>query len=524
MRPPFAFGLPAKFQSWRPGQYEAVWASLDPSETAVGLSMPTGTGKTVAYAAASLASGYRTMVLTATLQQQQQIEDSFAEIGIKSIRGQGNYRCHYDAETRISKIMVDEGPCQVGIKCDLKDAGCTYFDALREAKAAVLAGGIGAVSNYSYWIHSAMYAAEDLFKPEVLILDEAHAAPEQVCNALAIKLDIDNVVHRYIDEFPRGENPHTWAAWFARQVIKVESKHEELRQLAATRPTLPLLRVLRRLRGLSRKLKRGEYVHMDPWVIRREPKFVEWQPLWPARYSRLLFQGADRAVLVSATLQRKTFELLGLRRYKIYDCPHPFPIQDRPIYVPSGVRVQYDSSDDTIDEWVALIDSIIAQRLDRKGVIHCVSFERGRYLQAHSRYGGFMRIHDRREAGGAVEAFRRDLAPAILVSPSVGTGTDFPGDDCRYIIIAKVPFPSRTDPVVQARGDSDPDFVAYSVALEIVQMAGRGVRHEGDWCETFIVDSNFGWFYSRNGRHFPFWFKQAIRFTGDSLPEPRLVG
>ncbi len=515
-------GLPAKFARWRPGQADAVWAALDPKERAVGMRMPTGTGKTAAYAAACMISGYRTMILTATLQQQKQVYDDFESIGLKSVKGQSNYFCNYDPFTRIGKTTVNEGPCQIGIKCDLKDGGCDYYDAVREAKASVLMGGMGAVSNYSYWMHSAMYSSEDVFKPEVLILDEAHQAPEQVCNALAIKLDASFVVHRYIEDFPRGEDPHVWAAWFVRNVGKVHDKREELSQLAASKPTNALLKVIARLRSLERRLQRGTLVEQDPWVMRRDDTNgnVEWQPLWPARYSRLLFQQVDRTVLVSATLQPKTFELLGLRRFKIYDCPHPFPISARTIYVPSGVRIQGSSTDADLDQWVALIDRIIEGRTDRKGLIPCVSYERGVYLKDHSRYGGFMRLHDRREAQSAVEAFRRDGPPSILVSPAVSTGVDFPNDDCRYIIIAKVPFPPKGDPIVQARCESDPDYMGYSTALETVQMAGRGVRTDGDWCETFIVDANFGWFYNRNSRHFPVWFKQAVRHVGDSIPVP----
>jgi hypothetical protein len=40
-----------------------------------------------------------------------------------------------------------------------------------------------------------------------------------------------------------------------------------------------------------------------------------------------------------------------------------------------------------------------------------------------------------------VATFKRRKAPAFLVSPSMTTGWDFPYDQCRWQIIAKVPIP-----------------------------------------------------------------------------------
>ena len=39
----------------------------------------------------------------------------------------------------------------------------------------------------------------------------------------------------------------------------------------------------------------------------------------------------------------------------------------------------------------------------------------------------------------------------ILVGPTLNTGVDLPGDECRFIIILKVPYPSMADKFVKEK-------------------------------------------------------------------------
>jgi Rad3-related DNA helicase len=96
-------------------------------------------------------------------------------------------------------------------------------------------------------------------------------------------------------------------------------------------------------------------------------------------------------------------------------------------------------------------------------------------------------------------------------------GVDFPGDDIRFQIIAKVPFASSTDPVFKMRCKQDPSYRFECAALLIVQMCGRGMRSVSDWVETAVVDEHFGYLRWRAG--WPKWFKDAWQ-EWESLPPP----
>ena len=79
----------------------------------------------------------------------------------------------------------------------------------------------------------------------------------------------------------------------------------------------------------------------------------------------------------------------------------------------------------------------------------------------------------------------------ILVGPTLNTGVDLPGDECRFIIILKVPYPSLADKLVNERNKLFPLWYNTHTSNEIIQGIGRGVRYNGDWCVTYILDACF---------------------------------
>lgn len=81
----------------------------------------------------------------------------------------------------------------------------------------------------------------------------------------------------------------------------------------------------------------------------------------------------------------------------------------------------------------------------------------------------------------------------------------------RFQIICKVPFPNQfEDKQLAARMEVDPQFYEWLTALKLVQSAGRSVRSNTDWADTYIIDESFGWWYRKNGRLLPQWFKESI--------------
>ena len=99
------------------------------------------------------------------------------------------------------------------------------------------------------------------------------------------------------------------------------------------------------------------------------------------------------------------------------------------------------------------------------------------------------------------------------------TGWDFPGDECRWQVIVKMPYPDIRGEITKARSKRDKDFVNYKVAQQLIQTTGRGCRSEDDTCQTFIIDNNVTWFLEQNRHLLVEWFGGAYRVER-SIPEP----
>lgn len=526
---PSALGLPSRFDEWRPGQLDALAFIARERPRFHLLNAPTGAGKSLTYAAlAQQLSNKRVLILTSTRGLQDQVGHDFADCGFYDVRGASNYPClatgaggehanFYGGRA----TNCDEGPCHFGYPCSLRSVGCAYYDRVTQAGLRRVV-----VTNYSFLFHT-YYYGQGIGRWDAVVCDEAHEAPDELSGFLATELD-ESDLNVWHPKWPGDRDQDGWRAWAGEAEAKLEHEIEGLEGGD--------LATLKRLKRVQAKVKRlaamtGEWVWFESEAkdaAGQRVKLWRWAPLWPAPYADLqLFRQAERVIFTSATARPKTLHLLGVKEgeYDTFESHHSFPVANRLVCAISGAgyvpQVKYNWSEADIRLWVERIDEIIAARLDRKGIVHTTSYSRAKLLRERSRFARFMYVPWSSNTAEKVEAFKKARPPAVLVSPAVTTGWDFPGDTARYQVIAKVPFPDSTDPVTAARAKSDKDYASYLAAVATVQAAGRIVRGPEDWGETFLVDRNFDWFLRKNADHFPGWFLDGLYWSYDRVPEPR---
>jgi ATP-dependent DNA helicase DinG len=538
---PADLGLPAKFVNWRPGQDDAV------IDTAVSLmggqrfyvsAQPTGAGKSIYYTAlAKLLGAKRTLILTITKTLQDQLESDFGSMGLVKIKGQNNYPCWALRPPSVGPGGVqygglhglgpengscDDGPCHAAVECNLKAKGCAFFDQVAKAKAAEIV-----VSNYEYWMYSNKYGEEPIGEFDLLILDEAHDAPDKLADFVSVYISADE-----LDDLlgctlpPLDAGLEFWADWASEKHRLAE---QELKEQKETKGSVSRIRRLRNLIGNledlkgAHKWKRGNPSKPDvfmpgmttDWVAEPSGNGALFSPVWAHGYAeQFLFKEIKQIVLTSATIIPKTCTYLGLDfgKFLFNERPSTFPVDRRPIYViEDAVKVGKNMSRGEELVWMNKIDAILQTRLDRKIIIHAVSYDRARFIYEHSRHRRHMVLHSSTNTAERVARFRSMAAPAILVSPSVKTGWDFPYDQCECQIIAKIPFADMRPAVIQARRKSDKKYLDYLALMSLIQSCGRGMRAADDFCETFIVDGNATWMLRRTRDMQPKFFKSAIR-------------
>lgn len=514
----------------------AIYGAPEPTIAVVA---PTGFGKSpLAIAVAAMLktanARYRAAYLTETKGLQGQLQRDFAAMGLTDIRGQANYECRYIREHEARIDRCDNGPCHVGVDCSLKPNGCTYYDAYRHAKWSDLV-----LTNYDYWLNIYRGADKDehgvggqggqggLGVFDLLILDEAHGAPDKLSDFLAADITGEAVEGVLGLRMPaRDVDIEGWGEW-AWDVAKVaQTRYDSLVDRGKAGGVLSAeerheLRVLRNLLPALHTVMTAAR-DAENWVVdRSKGNDARFDPIWPAPYIGELVQGVERVLLLSATIRPKTLDLLGFDKAArlFLEYPSSFPVANRPvIYIPT-VQMKYPFTEAKNRAMLRRIDQIIGQRRDRKGIVHTVSYERARYIVEHSAHRDIMLLTQPRTTEATVRRFKEARGGCVLVSPAVSTGYDFPGDECRYQVHPKLSFPPTLSPVMKARTAADPDYTNYLAMQDLVQQVGRGVRSEDDWSESFILDDSWKWFRWKAAAHAPKWFLEACR-ESSFVPAP----
>lgn len=516
--PPNELGAPEKFSAWRDGQDKLFLDMLDCTKRFSLHNSPVGSGKSLAGMVTALATGKRVAYITESKSLQDQVSAEFAACGLFDMRGLNNYTCQAMVQggfleqlwsKKWGRPTCDLGPCMSGLRCDLKNAGCDYFDANKYAKDARLV-----LTNYAYWIAIHAYG-QGLGNFDMVIFDEAHGATEALSSALSVEFVSRDFRELGTDPLSVNAPMQNWRMWARVQLIKVQKKLEfftagsrigstvdDNGMLILVRdtdiPDASELRYWKRLEGKCRMVSEST----DDWVVERDENNgnTRLSPALVNKYAEsALFLNIPRVILMSGTVRPKTGELLniGYDEMEFTDYSSSFPVERRPIYWLPTVRLSNSSPESDLLTWVVRIDQILQRRQDRKGIIHTRSFKRQKFLMENSRFRDMMFANTSGSTRDTVKAFRSAKAPAVLVSPSVGTGLDFPYDACRYQIIGKMPFYDLRGALIQAQLKQDPDYADYLTARDLEQMYGRPNRAADDFSETFFIDDHCAWFIKK---------------------------
>jgi Rad3-related DNA helicase len=101
---------------------------------------------------------------------------------------------------------------------------------------------------------------------------------------------------------------------------------------------------------------------------------------------------------------------------------------------------------------------------------------------------------------------------SVLVSPSMMEGIDLHDDLSQFQVIIKLPWANLGDVRVKTKSTLDPQWYTNKMWLSILQASGRSTRHESDTSITYILDSNFKYFYDQWKKNLPNWFKKRLVF------------
>lgn len=494
------------------------------------LDLPTGAGKS--QFALMFANWYTTHVspnakfhlLTNSKILQDQYRREFPYIRV--LKGRTNYDCEpHNTDCRTGKEYCrNHGPHCTDCPYDL-------------AKAGFLGGPVSATNFHMFYTMALYTKSIPEERKNVLIVDEAHDFESVLCDFVSVRLGpvqarrfgYDAVESTSLGrEVSKIGSPSGLAEYLSSKLVpRLTSRKDRL------------LDSIGDMKGKSFRARAGEHLaqidaalltyeaflddfgkNPENWILDRTgdrgEETVSVEPRWGTPYLRdRIWPGYDHVVLMSATLLDKGMccRSNGIEEAKAsyLRLPSPFPPEHRPVvYAPVG-KMSYAAKGETLPKMVEALRRILVRHPNEKGIVHCVSYEVAKAVQGAMGSDGRLLFPMAGERDAALAEHLTSGRPTVLVSPSLVTGIDLPGDSGRFQVILKVPYPNLGSARIKARHGDDPAWYQTKTCQDVIQMCGRSIRSGDDWAKTYILDACFGDLLRHSGDTLPPWFVEAIR-------------
>lgn len=489
----------------------------------------TGTGKSAI--AATLALMYdSTYILTVTKQLQDQYLQDFKNLGFKLVKGRSNFKCKKYAEDNLD-YSCDEGRCVLeGYRCEYslnrshddiaRNNTCPYY-----YQKFVAMNSSVVISNYPYMFLELNFV-EDFKKRKLMIFDEAHNLENNLMSQLKLEFkrkDLKehvgiNLSMDLVKKLELGDYTD-WIRFIKRirsNYSRELNKIKDIKGNSGINEKKSFLRL--KISDCDRFL---EHIQRDPhkWIFDFDRRFgvAEFKPLKVDNYAKQnLFKFGDVCIFMSATiLDYKLFaKWLGIEEDEIYAIRResPFEVNRNPIKTYDEFRMSYGNLTEVAPKTVEVIDEILEVHKNDKGIIHTISHQCKNFLKKSLKNDRLI-DHNTSNRAEQLERFKKSNDPLVLISPSMNEGVDLPGDQCRFQIIYKIPYPSLGDKQTKERKNIDSQWYDYKTALALVQTYGRGMRFEQDYCKTYFIDNRLKGFITTDrltNNFLPNFFIQAI--------------
>ena len=495
----------------------------------------TGIGKSAI--ATTLANMYDdSYILTMTKQLQKQYLDDFGEMLVE-IKGKGNYKCNY------------KGNCDFCIRAEYNIARCSdcdYLIAFRKAKKSK-----NVITNYDF-MYRVGVDNQMLDPRQLLILDEAHNLERKMLMLSSHLLNREYISTKFgIDIFEalmKGEKSYNHIKsesdyWIdvckklmkacGENIEKIGGKGKEVQVTLDEFESNPskyssidyiekqiLESDLKEFNSIKLGLESKDLIIDVPDFksIKKNKMDIsaEFKPYSVSDATQNLLSFGETRIFLTGTLgdMKKFCQWNNINpdnTYYIYE-KSPFDVSNRPIY--RDFVGNMSGSRRNVPNWknkraISKIKQLIGKYPNQKGVIHTSSNEQAFWIMDNLKEYNLLFVggESRNEV---LKEFNESKDDAILIGASIKDGVDLKGDLCRFQIVFKVPYPQLNEQV-KYRKSLDPSWYYYQDIMAIMQAYGRGIRDKDDYCDMYIIDSNFKKLFDYNYNFFNEYFTEALK-------------
>lgn len=424
----------------------------------------------------------------------------------KLLMGRSNYPTLNGDRDVTCADCTKNGPDDDCLWCD--DVwGCPYQVAKTKAIGSKLA-----VLNTAYFLTEFNYVGQVGKTRELGIIDECDTLEGELMGFVEFYISSRMTGKLGLQPPKEGSHYKTLSAWLVDEFKpKLHEYQKTIRgdDLRTIRERMSCARLMTDVLRIEQQVEQDET--LGNWVRDNRRDAFVLKPVTVGDYGdKTVWAHAEKWLCMSATIisADELSESCGLtggqgegesgKRWELVRVPMTFPVANRQIIVaPVADMSKKGKERGDWEHAVTALRNICDRHPDERILVHTVSYELAQHLctglsRSHERGAIDRPVYTYRESGSrdlTLAKFRRDER-SVLVAASMDRGVDLAGDDCRVIVVAKVPFPNLGDAQIgkRMRMPGGQQWYAVQAVRKLVQMTGRAVRSSEDWCVTYVLD------------------------------------
>jgi len=349
---------------------------------------------------------------------------------------------------------------------------------------------------------------EDYLDREISIFDEAHKIEDQIIQFVGFdifsvqisecRLNIKAYDFSDLDSMIKLTDDIAYS--YAKQIRDIKES-----TAFQNNPDYELISKLERRYDKAARAKidissdRENFVVNDP-VKDLDGNFrtISVKPVDISKFVKTFFE-TEHQVFMSATIDKSSFcENMGFEKddVALVDTQKsPFALEHRKVDLLNIRRLSYGSTNEDEIEVIRVIDKILDEHYDKRGLILTSSIPRCHKILRYLSPKNTRRIricHSSNKGGKTQDEVISEHATdptGVLLSSSLWEGVDLKDDLSRFQIIAKVPYPNYTEKRTRAKMEKFPLWYTSQTLTKILQGFGRSIRSEDDWAKTYVLDT-----------------------------------
>ena len=522
------------FPNYRPFQETVIEAVLKSEAKVTFIDGPPGTGKSLIGMSLAIQKSH-SLYLCTTKPLQAQIQHDFPMYPM--LMGRSNYPCNYSDS--IARRFPDI-TCEDCVGGKEQKKSCKPRCAYEQQKRKCLASQI-AVLNTTYFLTEANMVGGFSGK-DLVIVDECDRLEDAIVRFIEFTIN-ENSTEALGFNIPDRKTILGWKKWAESILPELEGTVDLEESMITPNSPREEVREFKQLKSLLRKVTVLNRYLDDSWVYQegagKYGPTYNFKPVWISDFaSGFMWEHSNRFILMSGSIfpehinnvEPETLisgesgsvvldmaEELGLNPgdWDYIEVPNQFQAEQRPTFYFPVANLTAKTMAQEQECLVKPVQDIIAKYPGSKGLIHSVSYRLNEFMMFRLRGDPRLVSHvggiGQREA--LLEEFKQSPKPLVMMSPTMDRGIDLPYDQCRFIILLKVPYPSLGDKQIasRVRSKNGNRWYAWTTVCSIVQASMRGMRAIDDSVEIWILDAQFGRFFAKAKNVFPQWWVDALQ-------------